>query len=73
MTKDETQLAELLSMLGVDSLADASERVRSMLANAPAIGVTQNGALVVAPGMTIGAALALLDAGRDAIMRTKVS
>lgn len=70
---NDTALADIMNLLNVTTPAGAVDRVRAMIDGAPVIGVTANGLLVTAPGMTIGQALQLLEAARNVVLGSKLS
>lgn len=70
---NDTAIADIMNMLNVTTPDGAVDAVREMLEARPVLGIDAKGSLRVAPGMTIGAALQLLDAARASILNTHIT
>lgn len=70
---NETQYADLLTLLSVTTPEGALDMVRRMLADRPLVGVDHNGQLRALEGVTVGQALQLLDAARAQLLNTRIA
>lgn len=69
---NDTAIADIMNMLNVTTPGGAVDEVRGLIETRPVLGIDAKGSLRVAPGMTIGGALQLLDAARASILNTQI-
>lgn len=70
---DKDAIHDIMKLLDVKTPEAALDRVRVMVEGAPVVGIDASGGMVIAPGMTVGTVLQLLDAGRAAIFNTALT